>query len=788
MASSSAGSAFEALVEPLRQSPGRVRFTVLDPENGVSTLRGQTILDRAEAMSRWLAAGDRREVSPRPALQTGDRVLLAYPSGVDFVVAFLAVVRAGGIPVPVSSPKPSRRDTRYAAVAEDSGATIGLTDSATRDRLATAGDTSLLWLSEPGGSDTPSPQSEDPASPQGSRDGPLFLQYTSGSTSRPKGVMVTLENLLANLEVIRRGFRLDHLPTADRIVCSWLPNFHDMGLVGVLLSTLVHDGHAILLPPASFIQRPSRWLEAIHTHRAAVTVAPTIGYRMATQKISDDSAAGWDLRCLKVAACGAEPIEADVMKSFAERFASRGLDPRSIYPCYGLAESTLMVTGAATRQPDRSPTSANGSVDHSETLPLRINAAAEEAAGFGDDSSRFTHGLPRLEDGAIGLCTLDVDRPALGEGRVTDPMDDSRSIELVSSGVPGWRTEVKIVDATTRTPCESDQTGEIWVHGKSVAAGYWNDPDMTEQTFHARIASLDGGVPGSSLATKTYLRTGDIGFLHDGELFVTGRLKDLIIVRGQNHIPQDIERTVRDVLSESLADAPIAAFPVSTESGEALVVAIEANRGMSPDDVDPLLDEVRVTVASTHDVLPHEVLLLRTASMPRTSSGKIRRQECRQRYQENGLRIVARRSAATRLDPDIFRDLAPMLSSHDPMTSVREAIERTLVTWLRRQTGGDAASIHARRPFAECGIDSLMAVEMSDQMQRWLGIELSPVIAWSHPNAAEMADYLARQVVQQASDEAPAESSDLESLLAEIESMDDDEVQRELDRDGRPAG
>lgn len=723
------GHAFESLVFQCRLSPSRTRLSFLrDDDQTAEAVDGEQLVCRAEWLAKQLIE----------ASQPGDRVLLAFPAGIDFVVAFLASVRAGLIPVPVPYPKPRRPFSRYQSVAMDCGAKLGLTNLETLRRAdvngvssngsvdETQNESSVQWLS-------PSPWSKEAGPVEaGVFDRPdpdvLFLQYTSGSTGTPKGVRVTLANLLANLKVIGRGFGLDQLEMDRRVVCSWLPAYHDMGLVGIILSTLIHDGHAVLLSPTSFMQRPGRWLSAVSDYRAAITVAPCFGYRYAAAKVSEEELGDLDLSNLKVAACGAEPVDPAVLETFAERFETAGFRRHAFYPCYGLAESTLMVTGADRGQLDQ----------RSPELP--------------------------------GYDCKHVSRQGLRESFSRAPIDDLDTIRLVSSGVAGQATTLRIVNAATCKELEENEVGEIWVHSPSVADGYWKQTEISEEVFHGRLDN----------DSKLYLRTGDLGFLSNGDLYVTGRMKDLIIIRGQNHYPEDLERTIL-ASGDDLTDCLGAAFSVPGESGESLVIVHELPRGFAADQTGPLLDAIRIAIASEHDLIAKTIVLIRFASMPRTSSGKVQRSQCRQSFLDDSLKVIDQWKPTTQLDPTLFPDLTPLIQSPNARGMVRERIERVLLAWLVRQVGAEKNSIDAQRPFAECGIDSLMAVEMSGQLEQWLDVRLSPVIAWSHPNAEKLSEYLTDQVLGSDKTQESVSEPSIEMLLAEIESMNDSDVNNELD-------
>ncbi len=726
------GTAFDALVGPCRSDPDRLRLTFLHESGVGEAVTGRELIERSEALGQRLIEGTR----------AGDRVLLAFPAGIDFVVSFLGAVWAGLIPVPVPYPKPRRPLSRYQTIASDSSALLGLTNRETLERVDSESISSVRWLSpsdDLGGDAPEALRRLNGANTRRPDPEALFLQYTSGSTGIPKGVRVTLSNLMTNLEVIQHGFGLGQLPTDRRIVCSWLPAYHDMGLVGIILSTLVHDGHAIFMSPTSFMQRPSRWLSAVSDYRAAITVAPCFGYRYAAAKVTDEEISGLDLSCLRVAACGAEPIDATVLRAFSQRFASVGFSDSAFYPCYGLAECTLMVTGS-----DRAASNAVPR-DGSES-PLN----------------------------APGYLSQQISRQGMRDSIARPPRDAGDAVELVSSGVSGNATLVRIVDPALQLPLDENDIGEIWVHSNSVADGYWGKPETSESVFASRL-------PGDE---RRYLRTGDLGYLSNGQLYVTGRLKDLIILRGQNHYPEDLERTVR-VNMGGRVDCLSAVFSVPSDTGESLAIVQEVPRGFSVDQSGELLDAIRMSVAGEHDLIASAILLIRFASMPRTSSGKVQRSQCRQQFLDDSLKVIDRWQPTIQLDPTLFPNKQELTRSVDVSSPggrqiVCERIERVLLRWLTRQLACDKNSIEAQRPFAECGIDSLMAVEMSSQLEHWLDVRLSPVIAWSHPNAEKLAEYLTDQLLGPGPQPVEAAEQSIEALLAEIESMNEMEVLNEI--------
>ncbi|MCA9752219.1 MAG: fatty acyl-AMP ligase, partial [Gemmatimonadetes bacterium] len=505
-------------------------------------------------------------------------VLLLHPAGLEFVEAFYACLAAGIVAVPAFPPRANRTLPRLASMAVDSGAAAALTTALQVDRArdtaasldALAG---LRWFATDeveGPDDVDEPGGAGPLAAAGAAEDVAYLQYTSGSTSEPKGVMVTHANLLANSDTIREGFGHD----ANSRALSWLPHFHDMGLVDGIVQPVYSGFPATLMDPMTFLQEPARWLEAIAEYRITHSGGPNFAYDLCARRVTPDPArldlASWD-----VAYNGAEPVRAETLARFAERFARCGFRRRSFYPAYGLAEATLKVSGGSR----------------------------------GD-----------------GPSVLAVNREALAAGEVRGK---DANTELVGSGRPTGETTVRIVDAETATALGDERVGEIWVGGPSVAIGYWRRPEATEETFGARLA--DGSGP--------WLRTGDLGFTRAGEVFVTGRRKDLVIVRGRNVYPQDLERTAESV-DDTLRSAGAAAFSVEQDDEERLVLVLEVER-RAPADPAALFAAIRSAIVETHEVDPVAILLVKPFGVPKTSSGKVRRAACRLEYLEGTLPVLA---------------------------------------------------------------------------------------------------------------------------------------------------
>ncbi|MEU7839043.1 MULTISPECIES: fatty acyl-AMP ligase [unclassified Nonomuraea] len=488
-------------------------------------------------------------------------VILLYHSGLDFIRALFGCMYAGVAPAPVQVPRNRQGFERLRRIARDAATTTVLTTAAVRDDLQDRfGPTELVFVATDtlaGGAVARCPDPGDTA----------LLQYTSGSTGDPKGVMVTHANFLSNLAETEELWPCG----LDATVVSWLPLFHDMGLLFGVLLPLWAGAPCYLMPPEAFIRRPARWLEAISRFGGTHAAAPSFAYDLCVRAAAEGRTSGvGDLSSWRIAANGAEPVRWRTIQAFTETFAAYGFRPEAMTPGYGLAENTLKATGGS---PDRAPT------------VLWLSAKALGA------------GLAEIADPAAPGAT-----------------------PIVSSGVPVLSTKVRIVGPDTLAELPPGHVGEIWVSGPCVAAGYLGRPGLSEETFRARVRG------------EPHLRTGDLGFLHEGELYVTGRLKDVIIRKGRNHYPQDLELSVESVLP-GLRPNCAAAFSVDDGTRELLVIVVEADgRVLNTHGAQALRERVHDVVREDHRLTPDDVLVVRRGALPKTSSGKIQRSACRKHY------------------------------------------------------------------------------------------------------------------------------------------------------------
>ncbi|VVO20933.1 non-ribosomal peptide synthetase [Pseudomonas fluorescens] len=564
----------------------------------------------------------------------GDRAVLLFPSGPDYVAAFFGCLYAGVIAVPAYPPESTRRhhQERLLSIISDAEPRLLLTIASLADGLAQIENAppvlSVDSLESADNWNAPDLQPDDIA----------FLQYTSGSTALPKGVQVSHGNLVANEVLIRRGFGIDLNP--DDVIVSWLPLYHDMGLIGGLLQPIFSGVPCVLMSPAYFLGRPLRWLEAISEYGGTISGGPDFAYRLCSERVSDSALERLDLSQWRVAYSGSEPIRLDTLERFAEKFATCGFTPNNFFASYGLAEATLFVAGG-TRG----------------------------------------HGIPALR----------VDEKALAANRA----EPGQGSAIMSCGTHQPEHAVLIADPQTLTELPDNRVGELWASGPSIAHGYWRNPEATAKTFVQH-------------AGRTWLRTGDLGFIRDGEVYITGRLKDLLIVRGHNLYPQDIEQTIeREV--EVVRKGRVAAFAVNDQGLEGIGIAAEISRSVQkilPPEA--LIKAIRQTVAEAYQEAPSVVVLLNPGALPKTSSGKVQRAACALRHADGSLDSYAQ-----------FPDLHVQVSDAALGCELQNQIAAIWCEQLH------VATVAADDHFFLLGGNSITATQVVARLRETLGLELN---------------------------------------------------------------
>src|SRR5918992_3181056 len=719
------------LVELLRwralHQPERQAYTFLtDEEQKEVHLTYEELDRRARAIATFLQSWGRM----------GARALLLHPPGLDYITALFGCLYAKVIAIPAYPIHPTQSNRTLTlphlqAIAKDAGATLALT---TQDILSSMEFlissqqepraeelASLRWIATDDIEDGLEDGWKEPAITSETL---AYLQYTSGSTRMPKGVMVSHGNVMHNSAGIQERWQIP----SDGEMVSWLPLHHDLGLVGGVLVPFCHGYHSTLMSPSSFVKWPLRWLRIMSRikDRPIVSCAPNFAYDLCVRKITSTQRETLELSNWCLALNGAEPVRIETLKRFTKTFEPCGFRWEAFWPAYGLAEATLVVSGGQKTEPP---------------IIHKIN------------------------------------KTALANHHVVDACNDDEGACIVGCGQTVLDQTVAIVDPASLTRCPPDQIGEIWVSGPRVAQGYWNRAEETKGTFQAHLADTEEG---------PFLRTGDLGYLRNGELFITGRLKDLIIIRGSNHYPQDIEFTVEES-HEVLRPGGAAAFSVDVEGEERLVVIQEVNPRKDLD-LDSVIGAIRQAVAEVHALQVYAVVLIKPRTIPKTSSGKTQRRACQKAFREGHLEVVKEwratipqekrtektfssktlenpREASDRDPPTqspnsgLIRtwldvnELTKSLNSgiiktwldineltNNPSSGI---IETWLVSQLAEMLGINRSEIDRRQPFASFGLDSAQTVSLIGDLEAWLGRSLSPTLAWEFPTTKALAEHLA---------------------------------------------
>ncbi len=646
------------------KQPDKTAVTFLqDGETESDRLSYQDLESRIKAIAATL----------RQQNATGERALLLYQPGWEFITAFLGCLYAGVVAVPAYPPRANHSINRLLSIVDDADAKFALTTHNLQDKIEAkfkeAENYSLKFIATDTITENFAANWSKPDNINS--DSLAFLQYTSGSTGNPKGVMVSHGNILANSATIKRYFQI--LP--QHSVLSWLPPYHDMGLIGGILQPLYLGISMYMMPPVSFLQRPYRWLKTISKYKIDTSGAPNFAYDLCVNQVTEEQKASLDLSSWKLAFSGAEPIRAITLEGFSEYFSNCGFSKQAFYPCYGMAESTLIITGADRHQ--------KPVVRKFQKQSLEQNLAIE------------------IENGGSSL---------------------ENQVILTSSGRNNSEQHLAIVNTETLEQCQDGEIGEIWVHSASVAQGYWNKPELTEYAFQAKLAAYPN---------VNFLRTGDLGFIRDEELFVTGRLKDLIIIRGRNHYPQDIELTV-DRGHDAIRSGACAACAVDIEGKEELVVVAEVKRThLRKLDVTQVTKAIRQAILQNHELNPHAIVLIKTTSIPKTSSGKIQRHACKNGFLDGSLKVVGQSVKQETVGE----------KTHFPQHQL-SAIETWLVDNIAQRLGVNSSEIDIEETFASLGLDSVQAVRLSAELEDYLQVKLSPTLVYDYPNISSLAAYL----------------------------------------------
>lgn len=686
-------------------NPGKTVAAFIDDDVQIAESWSFAELDRrARLIAAWL---QQQGFGGKP-------VVLVYPTGLEFLGAFYGCLYAGAVAVPAALPRSHGTDRRLALIIADSGSVAVLTVAAQQALVArhleatgAAGGIGVVASDAlPDAGDEWTPVAWQP-------DALALLQYTSGSTRSPSGVMVRHGNLSANLQAIHE--QMGSTPASVGI--SWLPLFHDMGLVAGVLEPTWTGYPVHLMAPASFIQSPLRWLRAFSRFGGTIGGGPNFAYQACVDAARAAGVDGLDLSRWDVAWTGAEPVRASTLAEFRAAFGGCGFREPSLRPSFGLAEATLLVT------------------------TTRIGEAPRE---------------------------LTVDDTELGSGRVRVAAPEGRSKRLVSCGLPARTTEVRIVDPETLAPVQADAVGEIWVRGASVGQGYWNKPEESSAVFQARTASGDG----------PYLRTGDLGFVQDGELFVTGRRKDVIVIRGMNRYPQDLERTI-EVAHPALRHDAGAVFAIEDEHKVRLVAVQEVSRNAWRSlDAEAVFVAVRREVAREHQLALDRIVLLKPFGLPKTSSGKVQRAACRASLLDGTLPVLHEWQSVTRAAPIDF--------GGEPLAQPG-VLERQLVDWLQQECGLDGLTW--KTPLMDLGIDSLKGVELGNALSAAFDHTFPATLLIEHPTVEALAELIRTDVLKvkpaAAPAPVPAPAQDPVLSVAEIEqqigALDDDDLDAMLE-------
>ena len=616
----------------------------------------------------------------------GDRVLLVYPQGPEFIVSFYACLMAGVIAVPVNPPGNKRKTARLQGIIHDCTPKLILTTNTFKNKSAIwfeASSTTLWWGYED------IMQLEPVQTGLTFRINDIaFLQYTSGSTGDPKGVMVTHRNLISNLELMKQRTSYNE----ESVCVSWLPMYHDMGLIGCVLQTVYSGASLVIIHPVDFIKKPLRWLEAITNYKANFVSAPNFAYDLCVSQVTDEELKGLDLSSLSHVLNASESLRKSTFDVFVDKYKQVGLEENALIGAYGMAETTLMVSQG-------------------------IVAENRKTIQWSEEGIRSNKLFP--------------------------PKNDKDIVEAVSSGHIDESFVCCIVNPDTLKECAKDEIGEIWLQGASVTAGYWNRPELTKELFQAEIKGKEG--------EGVFLRTGDLGYVVDGEIFITGRLKEMFIIGGANHYPQDIERTVQqshDYFTENAG----AAFSIKVKGEEKLVIAQEIKRtALRNYKAEELIGGIRKEIMAVHDLAVHTILLMSPGRILKTSSGKIQRKLCERLYNEATFEGIIEQWS-------IGEEVIKVLNGNYKPSKEAVAFQQWLITELETLT--EVSNIHPDATFAALGLSSVKGIQFASKIGEHLQQEIAPTILYDYPTISSLSTYLIDNV-------SPEKEDDLEAVIEE---------------------
>ncbi|SNR31532.1 hybrid non-ribosomal peptide synthetase/type I polyketide synthase, partial [Flavobacterium sp. ov086] len=665
----------KVLSNHISQTPNKVIYRFL--ENGEEESDCRTFQDLYDNAKR-IASHILEHAKP------GDRVLLLYPSGLDFIDAFLGCFLAGVIAVPAFPPQGKRRIGRLENIVADCKATLILTIESIYTKSSGWFDTEIFenvkWLQT-----NVLVDSLDKDFPVVLPTDTAFLQYTSGSTGDPKGVMVTHSNIVHNNKLMKNCFHQN----TESIGVSWLPIYHDMGLIGNILQALYVGFEMIVMPPTAFIQKPSRWLKVISDYKGTFSGGPNFSYDLCANQIKEEDLKGLDLSSWQVAYNGSEPIRPETVNNFTTRFSSIGFDETYLIPCYGMAETTLIV-----------------SCSDFNSIPKAL--------------------------------LLDKENFHSGEVKLFNKEDKtSNTIEFIGNGPVLEELEIKIVNPDTKMVCQENGIGEIWISGASVAKGYWQREELTKEVFQARIQNSDAN---SEEDKEEYLRTGDMGFINEKQLYITGRLKELMIINGVNHFPQDIERVVQQSHIDLQNNAGVA-FCTESKGKEQLVIVQEIKRtSMKGYDFNFIVKSIIDSVFEQHELSVYAIVLVEPGKVEKTSSGKIKRLATKILYESNTIEGVMDQWVQGQNINNSNENLQE--NKIVKTTILSNDLEKLLQEAVAAELNISISKVNTHTSFSELGMSSIQSIRLTGKLSDYLGIEITPTIVYSYSNIKDLAAYL----------------------------------------------